>query len=252
MQRSALLRAELEDAVAGMTPAARAVFEDIQGRDEDADPNLPEDFHALTPIERTSVIGAAKLLKDLAEAEPAEEADDQKHSEGVSRLERQLWIGSVLISLAFLIAVGGILVRVYTAPTTPDPADTVVTTPDEVTRFLDACSTPAAWCRAAGFYPHRVVSRLSQLRGDCRAGQFVVAVFTGIGLSCVNARNSCCDKASAKLGEHVFEGDGNLVLLLPASFERACCDPRRRAYANKEALIVIAPHPCRQGRICPF
>ena len=27
MQRSALLRAELEDAVAGMTPAARAVFE---------------------------------------------------------------------------------------------------------------------------------------------------------------------------------------------------------------------------------
>ena len=50
MQRSALLRAELEDAVAGMTPAARAVFEDIQRRDEDADPNLPQDFHALTPI----------------------------------------------------------------------------------------------------------------------------------------------------------------------------------------------------------
>ena len=66
MQRSALLRAELEDAVAGMTPAARAVFEDIQGRDEDADPSLPEDFHALTPIERTSVLGAAKLLNDLA------------------------------------------------------------------------------------------------------------------------------------------------------------------------------------------
>jgi hypothetical protein len=142
MQRSALLRAELVDAVAGMTPAARAVFEDIQGRDEDADPNLPEDFHALTPIERTSVVGAAKLLKDLAEAETAEEADDQKHPEGVSRLERQLWIGSVLISLAFLIAVGGILVGVYTAPTTPDPADTVVTTPDEVTRYLDAHVSP--------------------------------------------------------------------------------------------------------------
>lgn len=142
MQRSALLRAELEDAVAGMTPAARAVFEDIQRRDEDADPNLPEDFHALTPIERTSVIGAAKLRKDLAEAETAEDADDQKQPEGVSRLERQLWIGSVLISLALLIAVGGILVRVYTAPTTPDPADTVVTTPDEVTRFLDAHVPP--------------------------------------------------------------------------------------------------------------
>ena len=138
MQRSALLRAELEDTTAGMTPAARAVFEDIQGRDEDADPNLPEDFHALTPIERTSVIGAAKLLNDLAEAETAEEADDQKQPDGVSRLERQLWIGSVLISLAFLIAMVGRLEDVYTAPTTPEPADTLVTTPDEVTRFLDA------------------------------------------------------------------------------------------------------------------
>jgi hypothetical protein len=142
MQRSALLRAELEDAMAGMTPAARAVFEDIQERDEDADPNLPEDFHALTPIERTSVIGAAKLLNDLAEAETAEEADDQKQPVGVSRLERQLWIGSVLISLAFLIAVGGRLEHVYTAPMTPDRADTVVTTPDEVTRFLDAHVPP--------------------------------------------------------------------------------------------------------------
>jgi len=55
------------------------------------------------------------------------------------------------------------------------------------------------------------ITRVSQLRGGCRAGQFVVAVFTGIGLSCVNARNSCCDKASAKLGEHVFEGDVVLV-----------------------------------------
>ena len=30
MQRSALIRAELEDAVAGMSPAPRAVYEDIK------------------------------------------------------------------------------------------------------------------------------------------------------------------------------------------------------------------------------
>ena len=46
MQRSTLLRAELEDAVAGLTPAARAVFEDIQRTDEDAEPELPEGFGA--------------------------------------------------------------------------------------------------------------------------------------------------------------------------------------------------------------
>ena len=56
-----------------------------------------------------------------------------------------------------------------------------------------------------------MTTRVSQLRGGCRAGQFVVAVFAGIGLSCVNARNSCCDKGSAELGEHVFEGDVVLV-----------------------------------------
>jgi hypothetical protein len=138
MQRSALVREELEDAVAGMSPAARAVFEDIKKRDEDAEPEFPEDFDALTPIERTSVTKAAELLKGLAEAEAAEDAEDQGHSKGVSRRHRQLWIGSVLISLACLIAVGGILVSVYTAPATPDPADTVVTTPDEVARYLGA------------------------------------------------------------------------------------------------------------------
>jgi hypothetical protein len=37
---------------------------------------------------------------------------------------------------------GGILVSVYAAPTTPDSADTVVTTPDEVTRYL-AVHVPA-------------------------------------------------------------------------------------------------------------
>ena len=34
-------------------------------------------FNALTPSERTSVIGAAKLLEELAEAEEAEEAESK-------------------------------------------------------------------------------------------------------------------------------------------------------------------------------
>ena len=139
MQRSALIREELEDAVAGMSPAARTVFDDIKRVDENTEPEFPEDFDALTPIERISVTKAAEHLKGLAEAEAAEDpAEDQTHSKGVSRRRRQLWIGSVLISLACLIAVGGILVSVRTAPTTPDSADTVLTTPDEVTRYLGA------------------------------------------------------------------------------------------------------------------
>ena len=137
MQRSTLIRAELEDTVAGLTPAARAVFEDIHRTDEeDAEPELPEGFGALTPPERTSVIEAAKLLEELAEAEAAE--DEPKLSEGVSRLRSRLWIVSALISFACLILLVGIWVYVYTAPPTPDPADAVVTTPDEVTAYLDA------------------------------------------------------------------------------------------------------------------
>jgi hypothetical protein len=138
VQRSTLIRAELEDAVAGLTPAAHAVFEDIRRTDEDAQPELPEGFGALTPPERTSVIEAAKLLEKLAEAEADEDPDEQKLSEGVSRLRRRLWILSALISLACLILMGVMWVDAYTAPPTPDPADTVLTTPEEVTGFLDA------------------------------------------------------------------------------------------------------------------
>jgi hypothetical protein len=138
VRHSTLIRAELEDAVAGLTPAARAVFEDIKRTDEDAGSELPDGFHALTPPERASVIGAAKLLEELDEAESADEADDLKRSEDISRLRRRLRIGSALISLACLIVLCGVWVGVYTAPPTLDSADTVVTTPDEVTRYLEA------------------------------------------------------------------------------------------------------------------
>ena len=138
MRRSALVRAELEEAVGGLSPAARAVFDDIRRTDEDARPGLPEGFDALTPPDRSALIAAAKLLEELAEAEAAEAADDQEFPEGVSRLRRRLWIVSGLISFACLIVLVGMWVGVYTAPPTPDPADTVVTTPDEVTRYLEA------------------------------------------------------------------------------------------------------------------
>jgi hypothetical protein len=138
VRHSTLIRAELEDAMAGLTPAARAVFEDIKRMDEDAGSELPRGFDALTPPERTSVIGAAKLQEELAEAEAAEEAEDLKDSEDISRLKRRLRIVSALVSLACLIVLCGIWVGVYTAPPTPDPADTVVTTPEEATRYLEA------------------------------------------------------------------------------------------------------------------
>src|SRR5215208_6203329 len=138
MRHSTLIRAELDDAVAGLTPAARAVFEDIKRMDEDAGSELPEGFNALTPPERTGVIGAAKLQEELAEAEAAEEADDLKDPADISRLRRRLRIVSALISLAFLIVLCSIWFSVYTAPPTPNPADTVVTTPAEATRYLEA------------------------------------------------------------------------------------------------------------------
>jgi hypothetical protein len=59
-------------------------------------------------------------------------------AEGVPpRTRRRLWILSALVSLACLVVLIGTWVRVYTAPPAPEPADTVVTTPDEATRYLE-------------------------------------------------------------------------------------------------------------------
>ena len=66
--------------------------------------------------------------------------DLEKHpeAEGVSRrTRRRLWALSALVSLACLVVLVGTWVRVYTAPPTPDPADTVVTAPEEATRYLE-------------------------------------------------------------------------------------------------------------------
>jgi hypothetical protein len=64
--------------------------------------------------------------------------DDQEHSEGIARIRRWAWSMSALISLGCLIAVGAMWVRAYTAAPAPAPADTVVTSQDEVTRYLAA------------------------------------------------------------------------------------------------------------------
>src|SRR3954452_22707594 len=64
--------------------------------------------------------------------------DDQEHSEGIARISRWAWSVSALISLGCLIAIGTMWVRAYTAAPAPAPADTVVTTQDEVTRYLAA------------------------------------------------------------------------------------------------------------------
>src|ERR687896_1658690 len=64
--------------------------------------------------------------------------DDQERSEGIARISRWAWSVSALISLGCLIAIGTMWVRAYTAAPAPAPAETVVTTQDEVTRYLAA------------------------------------------------------------------------------------------------------------------
>src|ERR1700756_747888 len=127
MQRSASIREELDAALAGMSPSARAVFNKIESRNDDSEPEFSEEFDALTHAERASLTEAAELLKGLVEAESADDIADTDRSARISRRDRRLWIASAVISVACLIAVSGILIYVYTAPTTPDPADTVVT-----------------------------------------------------------------------------------------------------------------------------
>ena len=63
---------------------------------------------------------------------------EQEHPETVPKIRRRLRIVSALVSLALLIVLSGMWVRVYTAPPAPEPADTVVTTPEEVRRYLAA------------------------------------------------------------------------------------------------------------------
>src|SRR5215208_123587 len=63
---------------------------------------------------------------------------DNERSKRISRLRRRFWFVSALVSLACVIVLVGAWVRAYTAPPAPEPADTVVTTPDGVERYLAA------------------------------------------------------------------------------------------------------------------
>jgi hypothetical protein len=69
--------------------------------------------------------------------------DDQKPPEKFSPLPRRLWLASALVSAACLILSSAIWYRAYTAPPAPHPDDTVVTTPDQVARYL-AAHVPAS------------------------------------------------------------------------------------------------------------
>jgi hypothetical protein len=64
--------------------------------------------------------------------------DDQEQFKGIARIGRWAWSVSALVSLGCLIALGTMWIRAYTAPLAPAPADTVVTTQGEVTRYLEA------------------------------------------------------------------------------------------------------------------
>jgi hypothetical protein len=64
--------------------------------------------------------------------------DDQEHSEDIARIRRWAWSVSALVSLGCLIALGAMWVRAYTAAPAPAPADNMVTTPDQVTRYQKA------------------------------------------------------------------------------------------------------------------
>jgi len=142
VQHSRQIQAELEEAVEGLSPAARAVYDELEkeaapaSEDGSDTKSEPEGFGDLTTGERIALVRALKLLKERRRAEAAEDADGPKPSEGVSQLSRRLWIASALISLACLMILIGVWVHVYTAPPAPDPDDTVVTTPEEVTAYL--------------------------------------------------------------------------------------------------------------------
>src|SRR3712207_5487715 len=80
--------------------------------------------------------------------------DDREHSKGLARMRRGAWIVLALISLAGLIPVCGMWVRAYPARPARSPADTVLTTPDDATRYLAALTILFAlvaitfWCFA--------------------------------------------------------------------------------------------------------
>jgi hypothetical protein len=130
-----------------MTPDARAVFEEHQNADGLAEPELAEGFNALTAVEKGDVTEASQLLEEVR----AEEDATARH---LSRRRRRLWIASLVFSAVCMIALSGILIDVYTAPTKADPADTVVTTQDDVNRYMAThLPTPMPGSRAPIFIP---------------------------------------------------------------------------------------------------
>lgn len=153
MRHSTLIRAELEKDVEGLSPAARAFFDEMERKavlareGDDVKLELPKGSGDLPASERAALVRALQDLKELRRLEAAEDADDQiddqERSEGISRLRSRLLVASALISLACLLVLAGMWVREYTTPPEPEPGETVVTTPEEVARYL-AANVPAS------------------------------------------------------------------------------------------------------------
>ena len=92
--------------------------------------------------------------------------DDQEQSEGIAKVGRWAWSVSALFSLGCLIALGTMWVRAYTAPPAPAPADTVVTTKDEVTRYLAALMpAPERGSKPPDFIPTGLYIESIQFKG---------------------------------------------------------------------------------------
>lgn len=162
MDRRDPIREQLEDVVAVMSPAARAVFDGETPRDGAGEQEFSDDFDALTPADQASVREAAELRKQLAHPEEAATAHG---AEARARKRRRLWGASVLYSLGCLIAVGAMLVDVYTAPAEPEPADTVLTTPEDITRYEAANPLPRTPGAEAIAIPTGVFVTLVELTG---------------------------------------------------------------------------------------
>jgi hypothetical protein len=93
---------------------------------------------------------------------------DKERSERISWLRRRLWVVSALVSLACVIVLVGAWVRVYTAPPAPEPADTVMSTPDEVKRYLAGYIPPGETFRgeAPMFIPTGVYIASMEFKGS--------------------------------------------------------------------------------------
>ena len=114
----------------------------------------------MTRVHRSGINGVVADLQEHSEEKRAEPA-------GISRRTRQLLVvSSVVVSLVCLVVLVGTWVRVYTRPAVANPADTVVTTPDGVSRYLKTYFTSLeSGSNAPVFIPTGIYIESMQFKG---------------------------------------------------------------------------------------